>query len=128
MRVIFYLLLSVCSMLAFASDDLEIVVDATASSFSVPLPANPTTGFRWVVETYNKQYFNSPTEQYNASTPKRIGSGGQTVFTFEKKMSIEYPEKTKITFNYQRPWEPKQKHIMHVTVIFKNNSAVSQKK
>jgi inhibitor of cysteine peptidase len=126
MRVIFYFLLSFFPMLAFASDDLELVVDSTASSFSVSLPTNPTTGFRWVIETYNKQQFNPPTEQYNPSTLKRIGSGGQAVFTFEKKINSKYPKKTEMIFNYQRSWDLKQKHIMHVTVIFKNNAAVSQ--
>ena len=128
MRVIVSFLLSVFAMLAVASDRLEVVVDAAASTFSVPLPANPTTGFRWLLHTYDKQHFKVSGEEYRALSPKRIGSGGETIFTFEKKSALKSLEKTEITFNYQRPWELKRDHIMHVTVVFKKHAMILENK
>lgn len=128
MRVIFIILCSLCSWLAFAADNLNVTVSAEANQFSISLPANPTTGYHWVVNTYDKHYLNTPTEQYVASAPARIGSGGNTVFTFEKKAGLHYPKNTKMTFSYQRPWDPSHGHLKCVTITFKNNPVVQDKK
>lgn len=105
------------SCMIFGSS-MDINVDANSKTFSVKLPANPTTGYRWVVDSLDDVNFQKIAEKYLPSSPKRIGSGGQMCFTFERKKSSKALDETTIILKYQRTWEQKPVDVKTVVVHF----------
>lgn len=97
---------------------MDLNVDANAKTFSIKLPANPTTGYRWVVDRVDDANFQKKGEKYLPSSPKRIGSGGQMCFTFERKKSSKIIDQTTIILKYQRAWEEKPVDVKAVVVHF----------
>lgn len=106
------------SCAVFASAIMEVNVDHDAKAFSIKLPANPTTGFRWVIDSYDDKHFQKTAEKYLATSPRRIGSGGQMCFTFERKKSLQSLHETTLVFKYQRAWEEKPVDVQTVVVHF----------
>ena len=106
------------STLGFSAEKLSVTVDADASQFTVSLPANPTTGFKWVVSKYDTTHFNYLSSEYVATLPARIGSGGHSVFHFSRKSGVKYPRTSHMLFHYARAWEAKSGTDMDVTIYF----------
>jgi inhibitor of cysteine peptidase len=104
------------SCFVFASP-MEMNLDVSAKTFDVLLPANPTTGYRWVVSDLDDSHLEKVGETYHPSNAKAIGSGGTMCFTFKRKNSKKL-DKTIIRFKYQRPWENKSVDTREVTVHF----------
>ncbi len=53
----------------------------------ITLPENATTGYRWTVESYDRELLNElPSEAHYPATT-RVGSGGEVVFIFQAKKS-----------------------------------------
>ena len=69
----------------------------------IKIPGNPTTGYQWQIKHYDEALFEVSASGYLPPNNKRIGAGGtyQFIFTILKPLS----QKTKITFEYKRPWE-----------------------
>ena len=120
MRVIFTGFCLLWSLLGFATESVKLVVDVKAAAFTVSLPANPTTGYQWVVEKYDTSHFDKISSQYVAESTTRMGAGGQMQFVFERKKDVDYPACTQMTFRYARPWEPTKGSVTRVTVMFKD--------
>ena len=106
------------SSCCFCTETLTVTVDAHAPQFIISLPANPTTGFKWVVKQYDATHFNYLKNEYTADAPKRIGSGGHSVFTFSRKVGVNYPKRSKMIFSYARSWEEKSSTEQVVIVCF----------
>ena len=96
------------------------------SSFTITLPANPTTGFSWTVKSYDKEYFKLAKKEYLPSEPKRIGSGGSSLFTFDVQKVFD--GKQAITLVYARPWEPQSASKQVVEVSFTKADGGSERK
>lgn len=86
--------------LSEAPETISVPVDAT---FSITLPANPTTGATWglrhmpdSVMLMSAGYSPSPT-----TAPEIVGSGGEFSYTFKR---MEQSNGT-INLDYGRPWE-----------------------
>ncbi|NYT00309.1 MAG: protease inhibitor I42 family protein [Methanocellales archaeon] len=71
-------------------------------TFSVVLPSNPTTGYRWEVN-FDFNYVQLTDSSYVTSNPVLVGSSGNETFEFLAVKSGE----TEMTFYYSRPWESK---------------------
>ena len=108
------------SVLGFSAETLNVTVDASVPQFTISLPANPTTGFKWVVDKYDTTRFTLLTEAYSANPSARMGSGGQSVFTFAVKATCKYPKATRMTFRYQRPWDEQSARLTQVNITFTN--------
>jgi len=100
-------LVLVLAALAGAKGPVQVLVLEKGQRFKVTLPANHTTGFRWVMATQppakvvkllGSQYL--PTDNRNEQGKRRLGSGGHEVWTFQamgKGTAF-------ISLNYAQPW------------------------
>lgn len=104
------------SSILFAANQSVVQLNPSQSKFTITLPANPTTGFQWTVQSYDKTLFCLINSEYNLPKTKLIGAGGQMVFTFKKLKRKTYPKSSKIQFKYARSWEPKSGNLKEVTV------------
>ena len=104
MKYIFCILLCLFSLSIFAEEPTLINLNSQSAHLILKLPANPTTGFRWRVKSYDNTLFALTKSQYRAVTPSRIGSGGEMVFVFTCLHKKDHPQYTSIQFEYARPW------------------------
>ena len=86
---------------------------------SVRLPANPSTGFAWVLKPYDEAVLN-PSSPFNEVEPGvradgAVGVPGEAVWRFEAGS----PGRVALTFEYRQVWSddaPAQTAIFPVTV------------
>lgn len=93
----------------------ELIQASVNQSFTISLPANPTTGYEWFVD-YDSALLRQDSLQFEsasgaagiagtssgaASAAPRVGAGGISVFVFTPLQ----PGKTTIYFVYKRSWE-----------------------
>ena len=109
-----------CSLCVNASNTVTMTVAPSSPQFVVTLPANPTTGYQWVVTTYDKKALKLTKSIYMPPQTKLMGAGGQMTFTFAPIKGKAYPSSTQMTFTYARPWEHnKSGTVKQITVNFK---------
>ncbi|CAM2793623.1 protease inhibitor I42 family protein [Legionella worsleiensis] len=113
-------MLMVFSMMVYAVDDIMLQVPNNQPSFKVSLAANPTTGYQWTVEQYDKTLFKLTSSQFQRPKSNLIGAGGQMLFTFTLNKGKSYPKSTKLVFQYARAWEKEPGKIQTVNVNFIN--------
>jgi len=95
---------------------MNLTVDPAKKGFTVILHANPSTGYQWSLEHYNKRLFKLEKKFYVPKKTKLIGAGGQTHFYFSLKERKKYPNQSKMRFNYSRPWDKKSSKITIVNI------------
>lgn len=118
MKILFSSLLLSFSMMAQANDTVSLDVNIKDPSFSLSLPANPTTGFQWTVEQYDKNLLTLSASVYEKPTTNLVGAGGVMHFTFAVQKGKTLPEHTQIQLKYARSWEPKSATMKTVQVNF----------
>ena len=81
---------------------VELIRARVNESFTISLPANPTTGYEWKAD-YDYILLKQESAQFEgaASGTKRVGAGGTSVFVFQPIK----PGKSTIYFVYKRSWE-----------------------
>jgi predicted secreted protein len=84
----------------------QVVKVTTGETFEVVLEGNITTGYAWSVTHLPKGLVQVGEVKYLNPTvtpgePRRVGRGGQFVFTFQAKLATQGAVK----FAYARPWE-----------------------
>lgn len=119
MRILLSFCLLLSSFLSFAAKVQTIDIAAQNKQFVLILPANPTTGYQWTVKQYDKTRLLLTSSNYRAPDNKRIGAGGQMVFTFSRIDKAPFPKNTRIVFRYARSWEPASGTIKQVDLRFK---------
>jgi len=97
----------------------SISLDATCYRFEIKLPANPSTGFRWTLESYDTEHFACFETEYVAASTTRMGAPGTRIFYFKQKEVAACPESTTLRFSYGRSWEAGSSSSTEVTVQFK---------
>jgi inhibitor of cysteine peptidase len=65
------------------------------------LDENPTTGYEWALEAYNKEIVTLNSTVYIPSPPSAVGGGGQRIFTFKG----ERAGRVTLRFMLRRRWE-----------------------
>ena len=97
-----------------------MTVSAKQQDFTIKMRANPTTGYRWFLQSYDKSLLKAVSYQYVASkNPKLIGAPGTAVFTFAPTQeAFAVPQSTTITFEYARSWMPKSGTARSYTIRF----------
>lgn len=118
MKKLFSMILLAVSCSVFADDELVLTVNNSEPSFVVSLPANPTTGFQWSVEQFDKDLFTLTSSNYKRPQTQLIGAGGTMVYTFSLKEGKTYPNQSKMVFKYARSWETNSATIKKVTINF----------
>ncbi len=53
----------------------------------ITLPENATTGYRWTVESYDRQFLSELPSEANYPATTGVGSGGEVTFIFQAKKS-----------------------------------------
>jgi inhibitor of cysteine peptidase len=87
------------------ADDGKTIQVATGQSFSIQLASNPTTGYKWAIQSVDKT-LGYPKESYKSASAA-VGSGGTQRFTWSTKSPLDLDGKHKITLAYARSWETK---------------------
>jgi inhibitor of cysteine peptidase len=110
------------SFMTNATEALSMDVMNNATSFEVTLAANPTTGFQWTVEKFDKDLLTLTDSEFERPKTKLIGAGGEMKFVFTLNKGKTYPKTTKILFKYSRAWEKGTGKEQTVVVNFVNPS------
>jgi inhibitor of cysteine peptidase len=86
----------------------SIVVENTNPQFSITLASNPTTGYSWLLDSYDNNLIQVDKHDFTrpSSNNKIVGAGGFETWTFTaKSAAFTVPQATNISFIYVRPWE-----------------------
>jgi inhibitor of cysteine peptidase len=118
MNILLSGILLLCSMAAYADEGLFLDVNVKDPSFVLVLPANPSTGFQWTVEQYDKNLLTLSGSTYEKPKTNLVGAGGQIHFTFTLQKGKNFPANTEIQLRYARSWEPKSATVKRVTINF----------
>lgn len=114
------LLCLVVSSVQAADKQMTINVKAKDSAFEVTLPANPTTGYQWTLQKYDKTLVKAGDEHFLVPQSGLMGASGFSVFNFQVKSGVQRPASTTLVFRYARSWEPGSARTETVTVRFAN--------
>ncbi|CEK10981.1 protease inhibitor I42 family protein [Legionella hackeliae] len=125
MKTLWSSILLACATFTHA-DNMSLNVNPNQNQFVVTLPANPTTGYQWTVEKYDKSILKLLSSKYVSAQTKLIGAGGQMLFTFQLLKEKAYPQSTSMQFKYARPWEPETGSLKQVVVNFGTNKKPTQ--
>lgn len=96
----------------------SLAMHAACSHFEVKLPANPSTGFRWTLESYDAEHFACVETEYVAAATTDMGAPGTRIFYFKPKDGVVCPASTTLRFSYGRTWEADSRSSTDVTVHF----------
>lgn len=80
--------------------EMQLIQARVNESFTISLPANPTTGYAWTAD-YDYVLLEQGRAEFEKSPSGALGSGGTSVFVFTPLK----PGKTTIYFVYKRSWE-----------------------
>lgn len=85
----------------------SIVVQAKSPEFEINLPANATTGYRWLLLDDVVKRFYSIRQSYQPfDHGQKLGSGGVDTWHFKLSQSaFKYPHVIQLHFTYAQPWE-----------------------
>ncbi|WP_298625288.1 protease inhibitor I42 family protein [uncultured Legionella sp.] len=122
MKIILGFLLMSITFISHAADTLSMNVNNNVTSFKVTLAANPTTGFQWTAEEYDKDLLTLTDSEYIRPKTKLIGAGGEMMFVFTLNKGKTVPKSTKMLFKYARAWETGTGKEQTVVVNFINPS------
>jgi inhibitor of cysteine peptidase len=105
----------------------DIVINASTiqPNVTIALPANPNTGYQWIIKTYDKTLLHLAYSHYTHVNTSRIGTGGRMVYTFTVVKRPMASKKTLLVFNYMRPWEPEKNTLQRVVINFQANPLVN---
>lgn len=108
-KIMFYIFLSLSPLTFAAITDpaKTIMVGQEESLFTITLASNPSTGFTWLLESYDSNLLKVVKHEYVAPDNKnnKVGTAGVENWTFTAKSKIPGPQVTKITLIHARPWD-----------------------
>ena len=116
-------LVSFCA-LAAQSDNSKfthpIIVRPSAPMATVRLPANPSTGYQWMVTHYEPALMMAPSHHYVPQHSGLTGAPGYDFwqFKFKKTAFGVSPKTSTVIMEYRRPWEQTRgrKQIIRFTI------------
>lgn len=92
----------------FSDPSKPITVNAKLPRFYITQPANPTTGYGWVIKNYDHQLIVLISTFYQPPDTRLIGAGGTMVWLFQATpKALQQSTTTQIELVYQRAWDPK---------------------
>jgi len=82
--------------------DQDTVRVSSGETFKLILDANPTTGYKWqLAKPLDEYYVRLKNSDYKPPDKQYVGAPGKEIWTFKARVK----GKTKILFQYIRPWE-----------------------
>lgn len=83
-----------------------ILVDQKNKQFTITLASTPSTGFSWLLESYNSNLLQLTAHQYVAPNKNKPGASGVESWTFKiQSRNIAGPQLAHIHFIYARMWD-----------------------
>ena len=98
------------------SEAQQMTVHASSLQVVFSLPTNPSTGYQWVLETYDKSVLNFQNKVYKVSS-QVMGAPGNMVWVFKLSHQSTVKKSTEIILKYKRPWQAVVIKVMKVKVI-----------
>jgi len=96
-----------------------ILVSKKNPEFSLQLPANPTTGYLWLLKgNYNANLIEPVKQIYRVNNNKLIGSPGFDTWTFRvKPLALIVPTILQLNLIYTRSWEKHAAKTIKLKII-----------
>ncbi len=86
-----------------------ILVDQINNQFTITLAATPSTGYSWLLESYNPNFVKLVKHAYVAPTKVAPGESGVENWTFQVQLEdVAGPQLTQINFVKARMWDVKK--------------------
>ena len=82
-----------------------IPVTTSHPEFTIKVTSNPTTGYSWFLENYDRHVVAPVSYRFVAPNSKLVGAPGYSLWTFRLIAKAPVPVSTKIVLTYARPWE-----------------------
>jgi len=83
-----------------------IMVKADNPTVTVRLPANPSTGYVWLLARAKHRLIQPVSQSYVKPKESKMGAVGESVWTFKlTPAAFVVPRVIKVTLLYRRPWE-----------------------
>ncbi len=106
-KIIYYpfaVLACIICTISFAAEIIQ--VKPSSPQVSIKLPANPTTGYQWVLIKYDQTLMEKPIDHYLPPDTHLIGAPGYSVWQFKfKRSAFTAKQQTQVILEYKRPWE-----------------------
>lgn len=81
-------------------------ITVSSQTFTLALPANPTTGYSWFIKSYDSNLLNVVGHRYINQNNKMIGAGGTEMWTFHlNEQAFSAPHLILISMRYARPFD-----------------------
>lgn len=110
-----------------------ISVSAEQPEFSIKLPSNRTTGYRWYFRgiAHHQGLIEPVSVKYNAPVSELAGAGGTEVWKFKVlPKAFTVPLRLKLRFVYARAWEKKvakKDKVIVYTGVQENDQVAKEK-
>ena len=132
-KILWFVLLIFITSICVGSDDSKIeytnpektiVVERSKPTFSVIVQANPTTGYSWLLRSYDSNLIAPVSRKFYPPTDKKlVGAPGYEKWTFRVKSSgFVVPQTASITLLYARSWEMQDVHPTNFKVVTRNDN------
>ncbi len=108
----------------FTNPSKSIIVERSNPVFSIVVQSNPTTGYAWLLKSYDTTLISPISHKFYPSTDKNlIGTPGYEKWTFRIKSSgFVVPQTTSITLIYARLWEMQDAQPTNFKVVTRNDN------
>ncbi len=95
-----------------------IIVKSDDPSVFIELPANPSTGYQWVLSHYDHHLLKLVGQERQSRGSNVVGKPEVSIFEFTmKKNAFAAPQQTQINLEYLRPWESTPAKELTVKII-----------
>jgi inhibitor of cysteine peptidase len=113
MSVIFLMILSISTIYANTAPAADPITGSTLGvltpqhpSYQLTLTSNPTTGYIWLLQSYDSHGLVLLSHQYIAPNNRLMGAPGKEVWQFQAThVSFLAPSVSEIHLIYARPWD-----------------------
>lgn len=101
----------------YDESNTNILVTVRNPVFMIKLKSNPTTGYSWILKTYDPKLINLMSHRYVRPATNLIGASGYELWTFSAQQKL-LGAKTTIQLLYARPWQP---NVNNKSLVFTVN-------
>jgi len=95
------------------ADNEKALSVASGETLVINLPENPTTGYRWQLDSLDSRLIDVAGDSYIPSQGAKIGGGGTRTFTLHALSSGT----VRISLKLKREWEPADTYASHFAII-----------
>lgn len=95
-----------------------LLVMANDPSVSIELPDNPSTGYQWVLTSYDHDLVKPVGAERVKANAQQPGKPGLVIFKFKlQEEAFVVSQRFKINLEYLRPWETTAAKVLSIELI-----------